>query len=368
MARRRSPSSIELPGPGDQLVAGHVASSPAIIASRSARARSVHGPGRPSPIGSPSNAGHRQDPGHARRQERLVGRREVGPAEPALDRPKPDARAPRRAATSGSSRAGSRSRATGVASSTTSSAARPDEEDVGGRALGQVAVGRQEERVVRAGPARLEPGVDVVGARRGLERRERVGRVAPDGRGDESQAALEVAGRRGDDRPGLDRDRGRDGLVGRQQTATAERAARDGDPDRGVAGRPVEPVRHEQVGDPDRQHLVEVVREGDVEAGGGASAGGRCARPARSGGRRGRGASRRCRRRAGTRDRRPRGAGRPRAGGGRRPRRGRAWPGAASPGPDVDPLTRPPRRRWRRAARSPWRRSPPIRRPGRSSR
>src|SRR6185369_16802322 len=45
----------ELAGPGDELVAGHRGVSPRMNASRSARARSVHGPGRPDPIDSPAN-------------------------------------------------------------------------------------------------------------------------------------------------------------------------------------------------------------------------------------------------------------------------------------------------------------------------
>ena len=255
-----------------------------------------------------------------------------------------------------------------MASSTTLVGGRPDEEDVGGRPLGQVAVDRQEERVVGAGPARLEPGVDVVGAGRGLERRERVGRVAPD------RPRRRGGGRARGGRPAAATTGqawiaivARDDLVGRQQTAAAERAARDRDPDRGVAGRPVEPLGREQVGDPDRQASPRG-RPGSaiVEAGRRARAAGRCARPARSGGRRARGASRRRRRPAGSRDRRPRGAA-PSAGSSRPSTQ--TWPGVAGCGAErAAALTRPPRRRWRRADRAPWRRSRPTRRPGRSSR
>ena len=71
----------------------------------------------------------------------------------------------------------------------------------------------------------------------------------------------------GDDRPGLDRDGRRDHLVGRQQAAAAERPARDGDPDRGVAVRAVEPVGAEQRGDPGGQPFGDVVGQRDVETG-----------------------------------------------------------------------------------------------------
>ena len=56
-----------------------------------------------------------------------------------------------------------------------------------------------------------------------------------------------------DDRPGLDGDGRRDDLVGRQEPASAERPARDRDPDRGVAVRTVEPVGGEQRRDPGGQ-------------------------------------------------------------------------------------------------------------------
>ena len=62
-------------------------------------------------------------------------------------------------------------------------------------ALGQVPVERQEDRVVRAGPAGLEAREDVVGARGRLQRRQRFLRVVPHGGRDEVQAVLEMVGR-----------------------------------------------------------------------------------------------------------------------------------------------------------------------------
>ena len=115
-----------------------------------------------------------------------------------------------------------------------------DQEHVRRRRLRQVAVDGQEQRVVGAGAAGLESGVDVVGAGRGLEGRQRVRRVAPDAARDEVQAALEVVGGVGGDRPRLDRRSSRRDLVGRQQ-ARVEDAARDRDPDRGVAVGPSRP-------------------------------------------------------------------------------------------------------------------------------
>src|SRR4029079_8601379 len=104
----------------------------------------------------------------------------------------------------------------------------------------------EEERVSRAGAAALEPRVDVVGARRRLERHERVLRVAPDRGRDEVQAALEVVGWWRDDGPCLDGDgRGHD-LGRREEAATAERTARDRDPDGRVGRRGIEGGRRQE--------------------------------------------------------------------------------------------------------------------------
>ena len=162
------------------------------------------GPGAPGPRPGPPVAdrraverGHRQDPGHARRQERLVGVGEVRPAparpstgrSPTRGRPAEQPR-PRRA---GQDRAVERRRRQ---LERPVARRRRTRNMLADRRLGQVAVDGQEQGVVRAGPARLEAGVDVVGAGRRLERRQRVLRVAPDGRRDEMQPVLEVPGRR----------------------------------------------------------------------------------------------------------------------------------------------------------------------------
>ena len=147
----------QLAGAGDEVVTGHAGPSPAwIIASRSARARRVHGPGRHS-RSRPRQTGDRQDPGYARAQERLVRRRQVRRREATLDRPEPDARTPAeqpRTGRPGQDRAIERRRRELGRPSPRA----PDEEDVGRRALRQVIVDGQEERVVGARPARLEPG------------------------------------------------------------------------------------------------------------------------------------------------------------------------------------------------------------------
>ena len=200
--------------------------SPWIIASRSARARSVQAPGRPSPIGDPSNDGHRQDPGHARGQEGLAGGREVGPRERALERAQPDPRAPveqPRSGGAGQDRAIERGRRELEGPSPPADA---HEEDVRRRPLGQVVVDGQEQGVVRAGAARLEPRVDVLRAGRRLERRERVLRVAPDRRRDEVQAALQVGiGHRGRPaRPGSRPSPARPRRVGARRASGRRRA------------------------------------------------------------------------------------------------------------------------------------------------
>ncbi len=179
---------------GDELVAGHRSAGlarPRIIASRSARARSVHGPGRPSPIGAPSNRVTGRTPATLDdRNASSAAARSARVSAPSTGRsptraPQPSSHervVPGRIAQSSD----------GVASSATPSAPPRTRKMLAVVALGQVAVDGQEQRVVGAGPARLEPRVDVVGARRRLERRQRVGRIAPDRRRDQVQAALEV--------------------------------------------------------------------------------------------------------------------------------------------------------------------------------
>ena len=168
--------------------------------------------------------GDRQDPGDAGRQERLVGRRQVGRRQAALDRPEADARRPSRAATTGSSRAGSRSRATASRAPAGHRRARRTR-----KMLAVVPSDRwpsigQEQRVVGARAARLEPGVDVVGARRRLERRPagwpgRAGRPTRRGAG-RARGGRPAAATTGQAWIAMV---GVDDLVGRQQAATAER-------------------------------------------------------------------------------------------------------------------------------------------------
>ena len=133
------------------------------------------------------------------------------------------------------------------------------------RRLGQEPVGREEERVVGAGGARLDPRVDVVRARGRLERRERVLRIAPDAAGDEMETLLEVGGGGRRDRPRLDDDRRLGMLVRWQQAAAEEEPARRGDPDARVTVRPGEALRGEQLVDRGRQPFADVAGERDRE-------------------------------------------------------------------------------------------------------
>ena len=123
----------------------------------------------------------------------------------------------------------------GVASSSFAVLRVTDEEDVGAGRLGQQALDRQEQRVVRAGAPRLEPGVDVVGTRRRLEHGQRVLRIAADRRRREVDPLLEMARRRRHDRPRLDRDRRRRVHLGWQEAAPVVDTAGHRDPDRGIA-------------------------------------------------------------------------------------------------------------------------------------
>ena len=204
----------------------------------------------------------------------------------------------------------------GVASSP-----RRDDEQVGRRRLGQEAVHGQEQGVVGARVPCLDPSVDVLGATGRLECGERVLRVSSDDAGYEVQPALEVVGRRRRHGPGL-HDHGRHRqLAVRQQAASDDRPAADGDPDRGVTLGPVEPFGLEESG-------TAPVSRASISSTGGwparrRSVGvGRRVRPARSGDHHERGASRRPHRPAGNRDRRRRGGAHRRVGRARRPRRG----------------------------------------------
>src|SRR5207244_9619809 len=131
----------------------------------------------------------------------------------------------------------------------------------------EVAVDREEQRVVRAGTLRLEPGVDVVGTARRLEPAEGTRRVAADGTRDEPDPVFEVGDRRRRDAPGLDDDGRRWFGVGRRKEPTAEeRAAADGDSDGGVSVATGEVFGTQQVGDAGRDVGLGGGGQGDGEA------------------------------------------------------------------------------------------------------
>ena len=236
-------------------------------------------------------------------------------------------RSPRRspigAATSASSRAGSRTRARG---GELDDAVRgpADEEHVGCGRLREVPGDREEQRIVRAGATSLEPRVDVVGAAGRLQRHDRVLRIAAHGDATSASPRERWSGGRRRDRPRLDHDRRREVLVARrQEPARPPGAARDGDPDRRVAIGAVEPLGRQQVADPgaSSSSTPSVARSrGRRPSAGGAPR----APPARSGAHHARAASRRCRRPAGTRGRTRTGAAHLPGGARRRPRRVRA--------------------------------------------
>ena len=118
------------------------------------------------------------------------------------------------------------------------------------------------------------------------------------------EAALEVVGRRRDDGPGLDRDgRGATSSSGGSRPRDAHDAARDRDPDRGVAVGAVEALGGEELGDPGRRagRSTSAAARSRGRPRSGAAA--RRAPRARSAGRPARGASRTPRRPAGTRGR-----------------------------------------------------------------
>ena len=201
---------------------------------------------------------------------------------------------------SGQDRAG---RAPGVASSPAA-----DEEHVRRRRLGQVAVGREEQRVVGAGRAGLDAGVDVVGPRRRLQRRQRVLRVAPDAARDEMEPAARGGRRRRRHRPRLDRRSSASGCSSGGSRPRPKNAPRDtvirtlaspSGPPRPSAASSSSIARRDPASTSSGSGIAEAVGRSPEP--------GERARRARSAGRRGRGASRRRRRRAGSRDRTPRG-------------------------------------------------------------
>ena len=184
-------------------------SSSRVIGARSSRGvaadhRLAVGPGAVRPRTRASVAdrlaiepGDRQHPGHARAQERLVGRRQVLAAGVWPPRGAARRSPPSPAATSASCRAGSRSRARAWPAPRPRRRRVADEEQVGARPLGQVVVDGQEQGVIGAGPTGLQPRVDVLRPGRRLERGKGILRIAPDPAGHEMQAVLQVPGRGG---------------------------------------------------------------------------------------------------------------------------------------------------------------------------
>ena len=150
----------ELPGPGTSSRGSSDASrSPRMNASRSARARGGStDPGSPAPMGAPAKRVTGRIPATLLRQERLVGLGQVAGREPALVGRRPT-RAPQR-----QDPRARRARQDRAGRAPAWRARRPRTRNtLADVALGQEPVDREEERVVRAGPAGLEAGVHVVG-------------------------------------------------------------------------------------------------------------------------------------------------------------------------------------------------------------
>ncbi len=240
-----------------------------------------------------------------------------------------------------------------------------DQRHIRRRRLGDVPVEGERDRVVGAGPLRLELGVDVIGPRDGLHRRQRVGWVAAAG-GDRPPGRRARGPPRPTPhvRPGLDDDRRRRSRQpGRQQAAACRCAARltviRTAASSGALAATVTAIAAGQLlvgpGHGDRRGCP--ARRGGAPGGA----------PARWRRRAARGASRRGRRRAGSRGRRRAAPARRRHRAGRRPTRrpGRRPPRGRS-------FTAPPRprptRRSPAAGRAPSFASPPTRPPGRCAR
>ena len=275
--RRRGDEPValvdQLPGPGDELVAGHGrrhagrrrGSSPR---GRRGRAASTV-PGRPSPIGAPSNDVTGRIPATLDDRKASSAAARSLASQPALERPQPDPRSPVEQPRSGRARQ-DRAVERGRRELERRRPAAADQEDVGRRPLGQVVVDRQEQRIVRTGAARLEPRVDVLRAGRRLEGGERVLRVAPDRGRDEVEPALEVVDRRS-------RTTGHAWIAivagatsfGWQHAARPVDAPRDRDPDRRVTVGAVEAIGGEQRRDAVATAVVDVGGQLDIEAVGG---------------------------------------------------------------------------------------------------
>ena len=309
-------------------------------ASRSARARPVHEPGRPPRSarrrsGSPAGCPRRSWTGTPRRLPRGRGR-STSPRVGRRPTPLPQRRIQSRVVPGRIAQASD-----GVASSSPRTRNR----------FAEVASDRWPSIVRKSASSApadpgLQPGEDVVGARRGLQRGERVLRVASHRRACTrcSPTSRCDAGGGGTGHAWTTIGRARV-LLRRQQPAPEERAARDRDPDARVAVRPAQAVRPEQLVDRGREERLDVVGQRDRRARPPIAGAAPRAPRARSVGRRAREASRRRRRRAGSRDRTPSGPARPPRRSGHRSRCGAgARPSRASTGRPGGRRARPDRR------------------------
>ena len=295
-------------------------------ASRSARARSVHSPGRPSPIGGVLEAGHRQDPGHAAREERLVGLGQVARRQPALARARGRRPPPSAGSSRGSCRAGSRSRATGRRQLRRRGRGRGSRTSPRTGSRRSSGTGRRRRRPCgpRDGRRRSRPGRSSSAPTAGS--RGRAGRGSRRGGGRPRDGRPASAARA---RPGR-RSSASGCSSGGSRPRPKNDAARDRDADAGIAVGPAEALGGEQLVDRAAPGARRRRRAAGSRARPPIAAAGRRARRARSAGRRAPGASRRRRRRAGSRGRTRRGAGRRPARSARRPRRGPAVVGRHS--------------------------------------
>src|SRR5580765_1041242 len=199
--------------------------------------------------------GHRQDARDTAREECFVGIGQVAGRQPRLVRLQADACGPANDPVAGRARqdrARERRRRELIAA---------NQKQVRRCRLRQEAVGRQEDRVVGAGLAGLDAGEDVIRARGRLQPDQRVLGVAAHGARDEVEAVLEVADRNWRHGPGLDDDRRRWVLVGREEAAAEEPPARDGDADAGIALGPVQAFAGEDCPDGRTEPRLDVVRQ-----------------------------------------------------------------------------------------------------------
>ena len=205
-----------------------------IQASRAARRRAAHGPGTPPPISAPSRATSAWNPATDEQRSASSAATTSSGVIHASDAARPSAAAP----------SGRRSQSRVVPARIPAAKRRRqhtrtnDQRHVRGRRLGDVPVDGDGDGVLGTGQLRLELGVDVIGARDGLHRRQRVGRVPSTGGDHRPNAPSQDLGADRHVGPALDDDR-RDQLAppGGQQAPTARCAPTDRDPNRGIVGR-----------------------------------------------------------------------------------------------------------------------------------